>query len=343
MGPIITGPYPMQVNPIRLFPIPQANPARRARTCSPHRERTWIALLDISISNQYHTAIMPPSPRVLLSIDYEPWFALSRRYDGLRDPIQRRELDGGFASAALSAVLGKLGNCQASFYLVGEIAEWYPDVPGKILAAGHELGLHCQVHRPLVNVEELAADIRAASWVKSYGVRGYRAPMVGIREAAYALLEQAGFQYSSSIYAPAGTLLQKGNIWEIPVSTLLWLPWNRAYTAPRDFSLGLLAGGEIPYGSSFSIGLMSAWILKIIERELKAGRSPVIILHPYELVTPPDWPSRLMPDLIRHPLLWPFTWNKSRFLADLLRCFPTSSLGAYLDEVLSMQSSHVQT
>lgn len=163
--------------------------------------------------------------------------------------------------------------------------------------------------------------------------------MVGIREEAYALLERTGFEYSSSIYAPAGTLLRRGNIWEIPVSTLIWLPWSRVYSAPRDFSWGLLAGGEIPYGSSFSIGMMSRWILKIIERELKAGRSPVIILHPYELVTPSGWPTRLMPDLLRHPLLWPFTWNKSRFLMDLLRYFPTSSLGAYLDEVLKDPAS----
>lgn len=278
---------------------------------------------------------MSVSPRVLLSIDYEPWFALSRRYDALEDSIERRDLDGGFAASALSQILEKLGKCQASFYMVGEIAEWYPEIPRKILAAGHELGLHCQIHRPLSKVEDLSADIKAAaSWSKGLGLRGYRAPMVGIREAAYAVLEQAGFEYSSSIYAPAGTLLQKGKVWEIPVSTLIWLPWNRMSAAPRKFSLGLLAGGEIPYGSSFSIGLMSGWVLKIIERELRAGRSPVIILHPYELVTPSDWPARLMPDLLQHPVLWPFTWNKSRFLADLLRRFPTSSLGAYLDEVL---------
>jgi hypothetical protein len=159
--------------------------------------------------------------------------------------------------------------------------------------------------------------------------------MVGISEAAYPLLERNGFTYSSSIYAPSGTLLQKGNVWEISVSTLRWRGGNETYTAPRDFSFGLLLNGEFPYGSSFSIGLMGKTILRIIERELKRGLSPVIILHPYELVNP-GFSARLTRDLMRNPLFVPFLWDKSGFLKDLLRNFPVSPLGTYLDEMLAV-------
>src|SRR4051812_14632866 len=101
---------------------------------------------------------MLPHPRVLLSIDYEPWFALTRRFDSLAGSKQRRELDGGFTAQALDPLLEMLGNVKASFYLVGEIADWYPEAPQKIVAAGHELGLHCQTHRPLVDTTELEKD-----------------------------------------------------------------------------------------------------------------------------------------------------------------------------------------
>ena len=209
---------------------------------------------------------MSTTPRVLLSIDYEPWFALFRHYDKLTDMDQRCDLDGGFTSRALDPILEQLEDSKASFYLVGEIAEWYPDVPQKIVSAGHELGLHCHIHRPLTNVDELARDIRASlPWIQQYKVRGYRAPMVGISEAAYPLLEENGFAYSSSIYAPAGVLLQKGNMWEIPVSTTS-PHQDRHYTAPRDFTFKLLLSGEFPYGSSFSIGLFSRQVLKTIEQ-----------------------------------------------------------------------------
>ena len=282
---------------------------------------------------------MSPAPRVLLSIDYEPWFALFRHYDALSDPHQRRDLDGGFTLHAIDPILEQLGDSKASIYLVGEIAEWYPDVPQKIVSAGHELGLHCHIHRPLVNVNELAEDIRASSaWCKQYGVRGYRAPMVGISESAYQLLSDNGFAYSSSIYAPTGTLLQKGNVWEIPVSTLRMRGDNEVYTAPRDFSFKLLLNGEFPYGSSFSIGLLGRQILRIIESELKRGCSPAIILHPYELVRPPT-SNRLTRDVILNPLLIPFLRDKSGFLKNLLKSFPVSPLGTYLDETLAAQGA----
>ena len=280
-------------------------------------------------------------PRVLLSIDYEPVFALFRHYDHIRDPHQRNELDANFTSQALDQVLEQLGDAKASLYLVGEIAGWHPEVPQKIVNAGHELGLHCHIHRPLVNVDELADDIaESASWCKQYNVRGYRAPMVGIREEAYALLERSGFQYSSSMYAPTGTLLQRGRIWEIPVSTIRLRARAETYTAPRAYSSKLLLRGEFPYGSSFSIGLMSKMILKVIEGELKRGLCPSIILHPYELVKAP-LSSRLARDLMRDPLFIFFLRNKSGFLKDLLRNFPVSPLGVYLDEMLAlMEGQH---
>ena len=162
--------------------------------------------------------------------------------------------------------------------------------------------------------------------------------MVGISENAYQLLEENGFSYSSSIYAPAGVLLQKGNIWEIPVSTTRTRAVNSSYTAPRDYSLRLLLDGEFPYGSSFSIGLMSGQILKIIERELKRGFSPSIILHPYELVKPAP-SARLTRDLMLNPHLLPFLQDKSGFLKSLLQNFPVSPLGVYLDEMLALQGT----
>jgi len=279
------------------------------------------------------------TPRVLLSIDYEPWFALFRHYDNLNNPSERCELDGGFVLRAIDPILKQLGDAKASIYLVGEVGDWYPEVPQKIVSAGHELGLHCHIHRPLKNVDELAQDVRASGvWRKKFAVRGYRAPMIGIDEAAYRLLEANEFQYSSSIYAPAGTLVRKGNVWEIPVSTVRLWGDDNIYAAPRAFTFRLLFSGEFPYGSSFSIGLLGSQVLRFIERDLRRGLSPSIFLHPYELVKPPS-SARLTRDLMRNPHLLPFIRNKSGFLKSLLQHFPVSPLGTYLDEMLASQGS----
>ena len=275
---------------------------------------------------------MATTPSILLTIDYEPWFALTRRYDDLRDPIRRKKLDGGFTKEALEPILTELDGKEASFYLVGEIADWYPDLPGMIVAAGHELGLHCQYHRPLLNPLELREDlIGSAKWRKQYGVIGYRAPMVGIEESGYRELVANGITYSSSIYAPTGTILVHDGVTEVPVSSMATFGKKGDLTAPRQFTTRLLASGEVPYGSSFMIGLAPGIILRQLEKELKQGLSPVIILHPYEIAPPNRFFQKMLPDLLTSPQLLPFLINKRKFLRQVLSNFPTSSIRSFLE------------
>lgn len=275
-----------------------------------------------------------PSARVLLSIDYESWFALTRRFDMIPSSQERMHLDGGFARHAVDSVLEQLGSARASFYMVGEVVEWYPEVIEKITAAGHEPGFHCHFHRVLERADELRQDLlRSQTWIKEFGIRGYRAPMVRISDPVYLLLAEMGFRYSSSIYAPAGSLFQNSGIWEIPVSTWKVFGKQGPIKAPRNMTMDLLMGGELPFGSSLMTGLSQKGILYLIERSLKAGRSPVIFLHPYELMRPDHWPGCIRCDLVRNPMLLPFTVDKSDFLRQLLKNFPISPLGSWLEEV----------
>ena len=275
---------------------------------------------------------MKPSPRLLLTIDYESWFALSRRYDHISVEA-RRILDNGYAISALQPIIDVLGDAQSSFYLVGEIVDWHPELPEIISNNGHEVGFHCQVHRPLVNIEHIKKDLKdSESWRKEYKVTGFRAPMINTVEGVYPLLEQNGFIYSSSLYAPTGTMIQKGKIWELPVSTKAYFGNSTTFNAPRRMDYSLLLGGEFPYGSSMMSGLFAKKVLNIIEMELKAGNSPVIFLHPYEIISPEHWPSRFTQDMTKNPLLYPFTLNKSAFLKELLKQYPVSTMQAYLNE-----------
>lgn len=277
-----------------------------------------------------------PSPRLLLTIDYESWFAPSRRYDFI-SPQERLALDDNFSQNALDPILEIFGDKKVSFYLVGELVEWYPDLPQKILNAGHEVGFHCQIHRPLTSEAEIEKDFKAsAEWRKKYNVQGYRAPMINTIEGVYPLLEKYNFSYSSSIYAPSGHILQKGKIKEIPVSTLSLNKTSKKLSAPRNMNLSLLLAGEFPYGSSMMSGLFTKSVFNIIEKELKAGLSPVIFLHPYEIISPQNFTKKFAVDMLHHPLLFPFTLNKSAFLKDLLKNFPTSTMKDYLNESKEM-------
>ena len=276
---------------------------------------------------------MTPSPRLLLTIDYESWFALSRRYDFM-SPETRFELDGGYSRPAIDPILDALGDSKISIYLVGEIANWYPEILEKISKAGHEVGFHCHIHRKLDSIDEIEKDlIASAGWIKKYNVRGYRAPMINTVEEVYPLLAKHNFLYSSSLYAPTGTTIKKGNIWEIPASTLPLRKMPTEFNAPRNMNLKLIRGGEFPYGSSITSGLFPRTVYNIIEREFKAGKSPVIFLHPYEIVAPTRWFQRIVPDLLHNPALLPFSLSKSKVIKDLLKNFPTSSMQDFIKEL----------
>ena len=273
---------------------------------------------------------MLPSPRLLLTIDYESWFAPSRRYDFL-PPEKRFALDDNFSNQVIDPILEIFADKKVSFYLVGEMIDWYPDLPKKIFEAGHEVGFHCQIHRRLIDEVEIEKDLKASvAWRKKYNVKGYRAPMINTIEGMYPLLEKYNFTYSSSIYAPSGNIVQKGNIQEIPVSTLSLIAKPKKLSAPRNMNLSLILRGEFPYGSSMMSGLFTKTVFNIIEKELKAGLSPVIFLHPYEIISPENFTKKFAVDMLHHPLLYPFTLNKSAFLKDLLKNFPTSTVKDYL-------------
>jgi hypothetical protein len=219
--------------------------------------------------------------------------------------------------------------------------EWYPELPKKISAAGHEIGFHCQVHRPLTTVEDIKYDFASsADWRKEYHVRGYRAPMIKTIENLYPLLEQNDFLYSSSIYAPAGTYIKKNKVWEFPVSTYPFLKSPENLQASRHMTPSLLLGGEFPYASSMMSGMFPKMVFKIIEKELKKGLSPIIFLHPYEIVKPDKWFNRIAKDVLRHPLLFPFTWNKSSFMDELVKSFPISPVIDFVNESIHENSKN---
>ena len=281
---------------------------------------------------------MSPSPRLLLTMDYESWFAISRRYDNMTS-AKRRAYDGGFTQWVIDPLLEKLGNSKISFYLVGELVEWYPELPQKIVDAGHEVGFHCQVHRPLLSMDDIRHDLeQSADWRKQYNVRGYRAPMIKAREEMYPLLVENNFVYSSSLYAPTGTMLEKDGIWEFPVSTHPLSEKPNHFTAPRNMNLSLLMNGEFPYASGMMSGFFPKAIFKIIETELKNGQSPVIFFHPYEIIRPERWPARMAWDFVLEPFILPFAIRKTKLFDELLRAFPTSTMLEFAQEVIHERS-----
>jgi polysaccharide deacetylase family protein (PEP-CTERM system associated) len=93
----------------------------------------------------------------------------------------------------------------ATFFILGEIAERYPKLIKKITEQGHEVACHGYIHKSIHELGEQAFKIQAE---KTRGIikkisgkepLGYRAANFQITTQAINILEELGFRYDSSI------------------------------------------------------------------------------------------------------------------------------------------------
>jgi polysaccharide deacetylase family protein (PEP-CTERM system associated) len=188
------------------------------------------------------------------------------------------------------------GNCRATFFVLGWIAEREPKLIRELARAGHELACHSHLHRPLhtLRPSEFRDDlIRSRSAIEDAAgdrVVGFRAPTFSITEKslwALEILAEEGFQYDSSIFPihhdlygmpdaprwPHRRRLPAGQtIWEIPPSTVRMGKMN------------------IPFAGGGYLRLLPMLFTRwAIRRTHHRDRQPVVVyFHPWEL--DPDQP-----------------------------------------------------
>lgn len=225
---------------------------------------------------------------------------------------------------------------QATFFVLGWVAEHFPEVVKAIHAAGHEIATHGYAHRLIYDQmpNEFRADVQRSldiiQGVTGERVMGYRAPSFSIVEDtlwAVEILKALGLKYDSSIF-PARPLVHdrygfpgspkrpyeiEPGFWEFPMSTFRFLGW--------DFPV---AGGgwlrHYPYA-------LTRWGIHRINRQ---GRPTIVYVHPWEL--DPDQP-RLNGSLWRQFLHYR---NLDR-TADRLRSLCQDFQFASMREVLHVQ------
>ena len=224
----------------------------------------------------------------ILTIDVEEWY----HPEYVRDRCPEKKEDGAFQ--ALGETLGLLEKHgkEATFFVVGEIAQTNPALVEQIRGRGHEVGFHGFDHEPLwkKDAETLRLEINKFRTVVGGICVGYRAPSFSLSNKtnwALSVLAENGFSYDSSVF-PASTPLygvrnapvkpykpssedvsvedEKNTLWEFPLhvyfTPLLRIP---------------MAGGF--YLRFFPLRL----IKKSIDKANEAGRPAVLFVHTWEL------------------------------------------------------------
>ncbi|MBC8549568.1 MAG: DUF3473 domain-containing protein [Nitrospira sp.] len=135
----------------------------------------------------------------------------------------------------------------ATFFVLGWVAQKFPELVKEIHAKGNEIACHSYYHRLVYNLtpEEFREDTRLAKDVLEQiigeTVNGYRAPSYSITKKslwAFDILEELGFQYDSSVFpiihdrygiadSPRFQYKLSGyNLIEYPISTTPFIGYN---------------------------------------------------------------------------------------------------------------------
>lgn len=273
----------------------------------------------------------------ILSIDLESWvhFQEDLRGDGRRrGGPERAAADEGYLPRATGRILDLLERHgrHATFFVLGEVGDWYPDLADRILARGHEVGYHTHSHPPRLPRGVLAAELeRSRAFLERHRPRGFRAPRVAIDEAALDLLGAWGFEYSSSTYAPYRRRRSVRGLEEIPVSSREWRGRARGPVGlPRPLSFRLLAR-EIPFGSGLFVSLLGKRTSRFIRDLEREGDPAVLFLHPWQICRPPAGVGRaLFADCLRrNPLALPYLIGVEQAFEGLLQAHRFTSFERY--------------
>lgn len=221
----------------------------------------------------------------ILSIDLEEWYQLAaRRITGTLAPTRDtifRQVD------ALLGILAET-NSKATFFVLGLVAERYPQLIRQLAGAGHDIASHGYGHVVLtrLNRAEFEKDVARSKnileQITGMEVTGYRAPEFSIvRQTAWALdsLAQLGFTYDSSIFPirhprygipgfdphPCVYATASGEITELPLSAVR------------------IGKAKIPVAGGGYFRVLPLEVLRRSIRWLNRSELPfVTYFHPYE-------------------------------------------------------------
>ena len=237
------------------------------------------------------------SPCNILTIDVEDWFHAST----LAEKINSVGVDRWQSriSGTLRRVLDLLEEeeTKATFFVLGSVAERFPEIVRAIKQRNHKVASHGFAHHSIYSQtkEEFKEDVRRSLSVLENitgdKIKGYRAPNFSITTEslwAYEILAGLGIEYSSSIF-PTKHILQAYGIPQAPKDPFILRLDDGKSIVEFPLSTVRILGKCFPFGGGAYLRLFPYWYSKwSIKRLNRGGKPATIYFHPWEL--DPDQP-----------------------------------------------------
>ncbi len=238
----------------------------------------------------------------ILGIDFEDWYhpELIRNNIELSKKLEPTVIQG------INKILDWLrkNETNATFFVVGELLEFQPDIFDKIIEEGHEIGFHTMYHTKLDDLgskEKFQDEVKRFAELTNNKSKGFRAPTFSLNQKtswAIEVLQTNNYLYDSSVVPAKTELYGLPNAEKKPyrIST------NSLETDDEGSNLiefpiltTKFIGKKIPAGGGFYLRFLPSKIIKnAIKNNEKNDIPSTFYIHSWEL-TPEFMPKLSLP------------------------------------------------
>jgi len=233
----------------------------------------------------------------LLGIDFEEWFHPELIQKVLKNETRSFEVVKGIDK--ILELLRK-NDTYATFFMVGEILEKFPDILDKILENGHEIAFHTMYHSRLDSnnsQEKFSKELDIFARLTNNKSKGFRAPTFSLNEKSawvIDILEKYGYLYDSSIVPTKTSMYGNSNASKNPYKiTSDSLYENNMSGKITEFPLMItkFLGKTVPSGGGFYLRTLPFNVTKKAIKEYEKKNIPgAFYVHSWEL-TPEYMPK----------------------------------------------------
>jgi len=261
-----------------------------------------------------------------LTVDLEEWYHISGIDDYLKNADLNKYANRAFNNTIRLLDIFREAKAKATFFVLGCIAERFPELIRRIDQEGHEIATHGFNHDVIYKQtpEEFSKNLKDAilllSGIINKRIIGFRAPDFSITEKslwALDILASQGIKYDCSVFPvkhprygmpKAGRFPYKikDDLIEFPPSTYRILNYN------------------LPVGGGAYLRIFPYWVIKTALKSLNKENKPAnIYVHPWEV--DPEQPRIKMP-ISRHFVHYANLDKAEKKIRTLVRDFQFSTV-----------------
>ena len=273
----------------------------------------------------------------IIGIDFEDWYHPELVKRNIKDEKHEPSVLNG-----IDKILDLLRKHDtfATFFVVGELLEFQPEIFDKIIDNGHEIGFHTMYHERLDSLgfeEKFSNEVKKFAELTKHKSQGFRAPTFSLNQSsswAIDVLVENNYIYDSSIIPAKSNMYGSPNAEHSPYRiSSKCIEKNDSSGKLIEFPLltTKFLGKKIPAAGGFYLRSLPTRVIKNAIKNYEKERMPATFyIHSWELT--PEFMPRLNLPLKDKFVTYHNLGKAYSRMSELLKHFEFTSFSRYIEE-----------